>query len=330
VTDRFRADTPAPSGVLAILAAAATLLAGSAGPLRAQAPQTIAACDDGGASAIYCPLTVAAIQTVQQGVGLAGAGGNAFVGSASTLGRRFGRVPRVALSGHLGFTRYSVPDLSPTGGDTGVTSPSAHGQVTVGVFNGLNAAPTVGGLFALDLFASVDAVFLPGSAGFQGNSVGWGYGARIGIFRESFTLPGITVTVGQTRSGGIELASDAPGGGGVEMDVVTTSVRGTVGKDLAGLGFIVGGGWDWYSADGVYTTPTAQTPIPSAPISNTFSGFESSRALFFGGVSRTFLVVQVAGEIGWARGTGIDDPLLTTFDPSEGSFFGAFSLRLTL
>lgn len=108
------------------------------------------------------------------------------------------------------------------------------------------------------------------------------------------------------------------------LDVTTTAWRAVLGKDLAGLGFVLGAGWDDYDSGGELT-PLAVTvaPIP-------FSGFESDRAVFFGGVSRTFLVLQVSGELGWARGFSLDGDPPTDFDPASGTLFGAVSLRLTL
>lgn len=299
-------------------------------PAAAQVEELVATCAAAAnASEALCRPAVLTTRALQAGVGLAAAGGNAFTGSGSTLGRRYGATPRIGISGALGFTRFPIPDGAAGGGSAGVFAPSAHAQVTVGVLNGFSLAPTLGGFLSLDLLAGVDAVFLPGSSGFQGNTVAWSYGARVGIFRESFTLPGLTLSVSRNHAGTADFES-LDSRVLAALDVTTTSWRAVLGKDLAGLGFTLGAGWDDYDADGEFTplVPGFDPPGPVSPIP--FSGFESDRALFFGGVSRTFLVLQISGELGWARGFSGDTDLPAGFDPGGGSLFGAVSLRLTL
>lgn len=281
-----------------------------------------------GLTAPECQEVALLAQSVQAGVGLAQAGPGTFVGSASTLGRRFGSTPRVALSGRVGLTRFPLPDFSQaTIGSRKVNAPSLHGAVVVGLFDGFSPAPTVGGFLSVDLLASGDVVLLSGDDGFDGSSAAWGYGIRLGLVRESFTLPGVTLSA--TRRHGGSVAADGGSGGvpAVDLDVLTTSVRGAVGKDLVGLGFTAGIGWDRYESDGTLT----HRPLPGETQPRTLgvNGFDSDRILFYGGVSRTFLVMQVAGEVGWAR--GFDEPRaeLPGYDPDTGSVFGTLSLRLT-
>lgn len=310
-----------PAGLTAgVVLCALFALSGWRSPAAAQVEELAARCGAGGISDPVCgPLALAA-QAMQGGIGLGAAGGNAFPGSGSTLGRRYGATPRVALSGRLGFNRFSMPNGF--GGTGNVFAASAHGQVTVGVLNGFSLAPTVGGFLSLDLLASVDAVFLPGSAGFQENALGWGYGARVGILRESFTLPGVTLSVVRRSMG--EVVFGIEDLGQVRYDVTTTSWRAVVGKDLAGLGFTAGAGWDDYDSDGFIEGP-GLNPGPPTPL----DGLSSDRAVFFAGVTKTFLVLQVGAELGWARGFSVEGDLPTAFDPSSGSLFGGVSLRLT-
>ena len=278
-----------------------------------------------------CQGAAVATRLAQAGVGLSLAGGNAFQGAASTLGRRFGASPRVAFAGRVGVTRFPVLDRF--GGNTGSSSAdwalatSFQGQVTVGVLDGFSPGPTVGGLLSLDLLANAGIALLPGGQGFQGNVASWGYGARVGIIRESFTLPGITLSA--TRRHGGEVDQGAGGLARVHLDdVVTTSLRMVVGKELMFGGILAGAGWDRYASDGEirYVGPVLQVPPDPTPL----NGFDSSRLLFFGSWSRTFLVMQISTEFGWARGFDSETPLFQTVDEGAGSFFGTFSLRLTI
>ena len=59
-------------------------------------------------SALECEQFALATRLAQAGAGLAQTGGNPFTGSASTLGRRFGVSPRVALSARASVVRFPV------------------------------------------------------------------------------------------------------------------------------------------------------------------------------------------------------------------------------
>ncbi|MDT8340421.1 MAG: hypothetical protein RQ751_02825 [Longimicrobiales bacterium] len=314
-----------------VLALALGLAAGGAAPARAQTDALARECSGGPdvPASVRCRELALVVQAVQAGAGLGLAGGAAPTGAASTLGRRFGRTPRLALSGKIGVVRFPLPDVrGPTVGDQRVTSPTLHATATLGLLNGFSPLPTVGGVFSLDLLASLDAAFLSDSRGFPGTVGSFGYGARLGLLRESFTLPGVTVSVMRRHSGTVEfLPQGAEGTPRAAVDVTTTSVRGVVGKELIGAGFLVGVGWDRYDSDGT-ATPRA-TALDPFPTSLPVDGFDSDRVLLFGGVSRTFLVLQIAGEAGWAEGFGDRDPALPGFDPGAGSLFAALSLRVT-
>lgn len=267
-------------------------------------------------------------QAAQAGVGLAQAGPGTLVGSSSTLGRRFGSTPRVVLSLRGGLTRVPLPDTreEPTGNLT-ATVPSIHAAVVAGVFDGFMPKPTVGGLLAVDLLLTGDWAFLPDGAGFDGSSAAWGYGLRLGVLRESFTLPGITLSATRRHGGSFTVQPGPVGTPRVDMDVTTTSVRGEVGKELAGFGFLGGLGWDRYSSDVELDVSGGLPDPPVEPVSA--SGFDSGRALAFAGISRTFLVVQLAGELGYAWGFDAPPPDGSTYDAGEGSLFGTLSFRLT-
>jgi hypothetical protein len=324
---------PRTAGFLSFLLLA-TLPIANARPASAQLNELVGACI-GPTLAVYPnatarPCAEAALlgQAAQGGVGLALAGPGTLVGSASTLGRRFGSTPRVVVSVRGGLTRFPIPDLNadPVGNRTS-TVPSLHGSVVAGVFDGFSPKPTVGGVLAVDLVLTGDWAFPSGDDGFDGSVGAWGYGLRIGVLRESFTLPGITLSATRRHQGSVEIRPAPDGFPRVGLEGTTSSFRGEVGKDLAGFGLLGGVGWDRYSSDVSFRLGPLEPSGPEVSLST--SGFDSDRVLFFGGISRTFLVAQIAGEFGYAQGFGDGRPEVPGYDADEGTLFGTLSFRLT-
>ena len=270
-------------------------------------------------------LTAAVIQA---GAGLSHAG-SGFQGSAFAQGLRFGAMPPVAFSARVGFTRSPVlrPDAVARNGMDWeyAVAPSLHGQADVGLFDGFSIGP-VGGLLSLDAIGKVDLTLFPDSKGFVDHqSMGFGYGARVGLLRESAILPGVTVSATRTHGGDVEYIG---GEIAVHLDhVLTTSLRGAVGKEFMIGGVQAGAGWDRYESDGeiLFLGPIFTRPPPTP-----MDGFRTSRLLFFGGWSKSFQALDVSGEFGWARGFYDVTPNVEEFDPATRSLFGSFSVRLTL
>jgi hypothetical protein len=101
-----------------------------------------------------------------------------------------------------------------------------------------------------------------------------------------------------------------------------------VGKDIWGIGFLGGAGWDRYAGDATLVV----TDPEEGDNDSTGSGeLLSERYLFFFGGSMTFLTLQISAEIGWAGGFDSTLPLSVEggFDPSSGSEFGSLAFRLT-
>ncbi|MBW3535994.1 MAG: hypothetical protein KY453_12400, partial [Gemmatimonadetes bacterium] len=183
-----------------------------------------------------CVEAALAFQSVSGLVGLAGAGGTELPGGASTLGRRLARSPRMGLSLRVGGVAGSMPDFlsgAGPGDEAGVFTPVAQGIMTVGLFDGFSPLPTVGGFLSLDVQGSAGRVFLPGGEGFQRDANVFGLAARLGVLRESFTLPGVTVSAARRWTREVRVGEPFhPERTGLAVDVATTSVRATVGKDL--------------------------------------------------------------------------------------------------
>jgi len=275
----------------------AQLRAGCAGEVAT--PELIAACAG----------AVDALQGIRDGLGVGHAGAAALPGTATALGRRFGSTPRIALAARMGVVRFDRidPDRWSSAGRTAGWTPVFGASAGVGVFDGFSVAPTVGGVLGIDLLGDVSTVRLPSGDGFEEASLAWGYGIRVGLLRESFTLPGASLSL-MRRSGSAFRLEGAEGV--LDADVTTTSVRAAIGKELLGFGLSGGVGWDRASAEGTLQANPSGAPGPTVA----FDGEDDTRFVIFGGVTRTFLVTSVGADFGW----------------SDRVAFGSITLRLTI
>jgi len=287
----------------------------------------------GGGVEAWCYETVLAAQAARGGLGLAGSLGSPMPGTASTLGRRLRSFPRISLGLRGGVSRLTLPGLFHGGdrprGENTFYVPTAHLSASVGVLNGFFLAPTVGGVFSVDLLGSASLVSAPGGEGFRDGVTGLGGGVRVGLLRESFTLPGISVSamyrsLGRTGLGRVEEGDPSQ----ARFDVDVTSLRASVGKDLLGLGLLAGMGWERYGGD---MAVLVRDPVSGDQGGATASDLTSDRVLFFLGGSMTYLILQLSGEVGWAQGFEPDLPGRPggDFDPDTRSLFGSLALRIT-
>lgn len=325
--------------------AAAALVLLAAWPSHAAAQQSDLAAECSAApldSRARCIDAMLAFQAAQGGVGLLGTGGGSVLpGNASTLGRRFGSQPRTAWNLQFSGVRMGMPGVAessafPAPEDRAVVS-ALIATAGVGLFDGFSPAPTVGGVLAIDGILSANASFLPSSQGFQDNVFGYGIGVRVGLLRESFTLPGVSVSGILRGSSTVRIGDpDAAEAADMAFDLSTLSVRGTVGKDFLVFGLLGGLGYDRYRSD---ADIAVHTPIPGEVIGSTFRaaprGFTTSRMVFFGGATLTYLVAQFSAEGGWARGydeepAQIGGELPGAHDPTDGSPYLTLSARLIL
>ena len=306
------------------------VLAGLASPGRAQAVAELTArCSDASGGANWCAPGATGYQAAASGIGLAASAGSDIPGTSSTLGWRRGLGPRTALSARFTGTRIPLPDLAealaPHLPELRSTVTGASLEGAVGLFDGFRWAPQYGGLLSLDLVASVGVLGLAQADGFGGNAYSAGIGARLGLLRESFDVPGVSVSAVRRFFGDVVLgAGDSPIT--VRLEPAATSVRALVGKEFRAAGLVAGAGWDSYSG-----TVTIEGPESGRlPQGVTLDGPAFDRLLLFAGISRTWQVILVAGEIGWAAGfDGLPDPSVQPFDPGAGSVFGSLSVRIT-
>lgn len=325
---------------------------------------------EGGAAA-HCPtvpagepreicFTVAqALESAQPQVGILLAGGNPTLGTASTGGIRLGVLPRVSATAKANLVFVRLPDVLAEGaGDAaqrlndavGIPAPALSGTVSVGLYPGVSLAPTVGGVGAIDLLAS--ATWLPfetlGVEGFEeGNSaVAWGVGARVGILRESFTMPGASVSLMYRRLDDVRFGDVCPGDldgsglclgdgdpGEVAFDLTDWSARAALSKRLFGWGLTAGAGYDRFSSDAAFAFRFRD---PTLGVTRVFRSPElevdNDRWSAFANASFTALFATLALEAGWLQGMEPIEgfPETSDFDPSDGTFWGSVGFRLAL
>jgi len=307
-------------------------MAASSRPLAGQGVGELAAACEAShpLSSGLCVEAAVATRAALGHVGLMAGMGSEVPGSAGTLGRRLASSPRVALGVRVGFASAAQPDAADPGDGPARRSTflagTLDGSITVGAFDGFQLLPTIGGVLSLDVVGRASAVFLPRGEGYDGGVGAFTLGARLGLLRESFTVPGVAVSVSQRLLGDIRLGSvDRGDRWGITIDPAVTSVRATVGKDFLAVGFLAGWGWDRYTGD------VRLSLADGGGGQVTLDSFEATRTLLFGGASMNFLILQVSLEGGWARGFGaVPAYRAAPFDAAGGTFFAGAAMRLTI
>ena len=293
----------------------------------------ITQCAAGGSAELLtsCQSSVLTAQAIRGGIAIADRMGASLTGSYSTIGSRLGRAPRVSVDVRLGMARFAVPDLlgggTGTAGENVVNAYGVNASVAVGVLDGFSLMPTVGGLLALDLLASGSLIFLGESDGFAGNEGIVSVGGRLGIFRESFTLPGVTVSVMQSFGQSVDWTAGV-NASQIDTDISATSVRAIIGKDFFTLAVLAGFGWNW---DGGQMSVRVPDPtISGGQGIGSVDDLTTRRPVYFGGISITRLVFQFSIEGGWAGGYEKLAGYSGAYDPGGVTPFVSVAGRLTI
>jgi hypothetical protein len=285
------------------------------------------ACVGAGGQAALCGAAAAAGLAAQGHMALLAGLGSEIGGTATTLGTRVQGGPRLTFSGRLAAVDASLPDLSdPAGaGERGGFVPAVHAEMALGLFEGLRLMPTVGGFLSLDAFGRAAFLLLPESQGYSGGATAISAGIRVGVFREGFTIPGVSASISRRFIGSVDVGATADPAS-VSLDPGVTSIRATVGKDLFAVEWLAGFGWDDFGGDVVLRAADGVGGTASAA-----GSIDASRRLWFASASMTFsIVLNLALEAGWAEGF---DPIAAysgAYDPTSGALFGAVSARLIL
>ncbi len=278
-----------------------------------------------------CRELVLAAMAVQRGVGLASALGSDVPGTSSTAGRRLGSVPRLgfalAATGiGMGMPRVSARSVEDLAEEVEPTVVGLRGVVSAGLLDGFQMAPGIGGILSADLVASYTRLWLPEGEGFGGASSGVGLGARVGILRESFTMPGLSVSVARRWHETAKTGDFGEGNPGeMETDFEVTSLRAMLGKNWFVVGLMAGAGWDRYEGEATVSA-TGGVEDPGAVTGR----LASERTVYFVSAWYNFLISQLSLEAGVAD--GVSDPFegrSGRYDPAARSWFASLAVRIT-
>lgn len=314
-------------------------------------------CTSGGvpvAAQEECTVVAQAVDAAQPQLGILLAGGNPTLGTASTGGVRLGVIPRVSLTARLNVVGARLPDIRQEAESEAeqfmLPAPAVGANLSVGLTQGFSLAPMIGGFGAIDLLGSVSVLPLSllGDE-FGDNAFSWGAGARVGLIRESFVTPGVSVSLmyrslGDVSFGDVCEGTEAPIAdnrfactgdgdfGEIRFGLDNWSARAAVSKRILGLGLTAGVGYDRFetSADFAFRAPVA----PATEGIYRFNGVavDNDRWSAFVDASFTLLIGSLVAELGWMQGA---DPIqgfpeASDFDPGEGTFFGSLGARLSL
>jgi hypothetical protein len=283
-----------------------------------------------------CNRAIDALKMLHPAVGLIVSGGDPTLGTARALGG-FGHF---FVSGRVNAVNVRAPSPDTTFGQITIHDfvPAPVVEAGIGVWPGLgNGLLAVDALFSATLVPThaVDKLSVDSSAAHLGSmALGFGYGARVGVFGGVFPIPALSVSVMRRSlprlTYGRLAASSLSSGDAFDFntDVHATNVRVTAGYHLEVVDVVAGFGFDHYTSDGLllyYDNPPLSSValVPFTPRNN--------RQVIFADAALHFAVASLGAEVGYQ--TGKDQHLSTIYsdlDAKSGHFFGGLGLRVGL
>jgi len=273
-----------------------------------------------GAAQDACQMAVDVFQLLSPQLGLALAGGNAVLGSGSTLGGpgHFSIGVRVnAFQGDLpDVTAFPTPNPTTrtqyTGDNALPASTTFVGLPTadaaIGLFGGVPLPLTnVGGI---DLLLSATYVPTIGDSTSDvriapERNLQVGYGVRIGLLKESLVVPGLSFTYLKRDLPTTTITGSSPDAGVAVRDAkVKTSAWRVVGsKTLLTFGIAAGIGQDKYD-DEANVEGSMKKPLPATQ--SVVLSQSLARTNYFVDLSLNLPVFKLVGEIGQVSGGTVD------------------------
>jgi hypothetical protein len=312
------------SALLVLLASAATV--------HAQATECNAFSGDAGR---VCTAAVDATRAFHPVLGGLISGGNPILGSGGPLGGP----GHLSVTARVNAVEVVLPDLAYDGTAASVPSgqkvfaPAPQVEAAVGLYGGMPS-----GLLAIDALGSAQllptSVFdhfsvAPGARRVGDVALGLGFGARVGILRETGPLPGISVSVMRRDLPTIAYGSVQSGDEfQYSVNLHATNLRLVAGKQLAIVTLAGGLGWDKYTGDALIQTRAGSVTQPGAQVPINLS---SSRATVFLDAGLDLVALKLVGEAGYQ--TGKDQSLTTDFqgfDTTKGKVYAGLGLRVGL
>ncbi|HEV2132083.1 MAG TPA: hypothetical protein VGR27_13305 [Longimicrobiaceae bacterium] len=304
-----------------------------------------------------CLAVAQSLATLPPQVGILVAGGNPVLGSHSVGGLRLGRYMRTDVTLRLGLVGIHTPGLRATGtgagspaGSFSIIAPAISGDLALGIYPGVSLSPRAGGVGSVDLLGSVS--WLPfqalGTDRFEraGSPLALGVGARVGLLREGFTTPGISLSLMHHRVGQVAYGQVCPGesragsscarpGDVGELDFYLRgwSGRAVIGRRFVGAGIAAGAGYDRFTGEGEYAVRVSSSaPGGADPVLRAGDlALREGRWSLFTNLSYTLLLFTVAAEAGWMQGgsplPGFEQ-IGSDFRPGRGTLFGGVGGRI--
>lgn len=304
---------------------------------------TLGVPDSSRATQDACVKAIDLFRYIAPQLGTVVAGGNAILGSGGSLGG----LGQISFGLRLNALRGDLPRLDQTtlainGAQSAAFEtknqliPLPAADLAIGVFGGIPLGLTnVGGFDVL-----VSASYLPEfdanqvSVKLPGGAFKVGYGARLGILKESFVVPGVSLSVLRRDLPTVDLSARAQNGDSVSVngfDVRTRAWRLTASKSFLMFGLTLGGGRDHYEFDGTVTADVKVSPTARVKrtISDAGAGFnEMDRTSYFIDLSVNLPFFRLVGEIGQVSGGDIST--FNTFGgaPDKSRTYGSIGIRL--
>lgn len=290
-----------------------------------------------------CQQAVDVFQYIAPQLGTAIAGGNATLGQGGILGG-FGHFSLGIRANAVDGTLPQVDQFtqSVTGAQR-QTLPTKDNQLlpmpvvdaAFGVWNGLPLGVT--NVLGLDVLVNVAYVPEVNENGFSvktpNGSLKFGYGARVGILKESLVVPGVAFTYLKrdlptfTLDGTADIGSFTVS----NMDIGTTAWRVVASKHFILFGLAAGVGQDKYSTNGAVqaTVPASSSGLPQdvssglVPLSQ-----DMTRTNMFADLSLNLPILKLVGEIGQVSGGSVATyNAFANKDANASRLYGSVGLR---
>jgi hypothetical protein len=275
-------------------------------------------------SVTYCESLADAAVTLPARLAIGAVGGNPVAGTASTLGMRVPGSPRWSIALRGTIARASLPPIE----DERAMTPrlwSVNADASAGLFNGFNLVPTIGGFGSIDVLGSAGVLSVTDDGFELSSPLTWALGTRVGILRESFTAPGVSISAMYRSLPDVEFGKPSSGPYFENAGQNVVSLRGTVGKRILGIGLAGGIGYDRVRSDVRVAFDVPATVFPNR-MTIEEQGVTFGRTSFFGNVSYTLLILNMAAELGWQEAG--ERPAGAHRDTAKGGLFGGLAVRL--
>ena len=310
----------------------------AAAPLRAQsgptAPSFGGNCTTASTQARdLCYRVAEAVRILGARTTIALDGGNPVPGTASTLGMRLESRPHITIAARITAVPVELPGLGSAAdpGELDFTAAALALHAGVGLFGGFTLGPTIGGFGSVDLLAGLAHLRLPAADEFFGRLTSWSAGARLGLLRESFTAPGVSVSALYRVTGAFGFGDPALGDQDAWFrieDLSGWSVRATASKRLLGIGVTAGAGRDYYDAEALGRVRDPGAPTGTLQLSD--AALQVQRSTLFANASFTLMILHGVAELGWQQGGKSPAGLTTTDRLEQAGMYGSLAVRLSL